>query len=229
MATCNAVGWSTGSCAVDATPVTPSTWWRSTASAAGFVPVAGPGSVGKAMVSVCQRQEAAMAGRQARGRWRGFAVRPGAARAADPSAQARATARLARSACSKGAKSSRVGVEPSFPATVRVGYAPCAHRPPTRALRLGAEPQHSLPHAFSGWGLRSIVRRLPPSRSVGARTDVDPTDATGPHHRPPGGTTSGRRRAAGAGVRSPQSQPKTAYRPSNARRCAGRSGSSGFF
>jgi toxin FitB len=33
------------------------------ASAAAFVPVAEPGSVGKAMVAVCRRQEAAMAGR----------------------------------------------------------------------------------------------------------------------------------------------------------------------
>jgi len=63
MATCNAGGWSMGSCACAATPAMPSTCWHSAASAAGSALAAARGSVGKTMVAVCRRQEAAMDGR----------------------------------------------------------------------------------------------------------------------------------------------------------------------
>ena len=49
------------------------------------------------------------------GRWGGLAGRSGVARAAHSTAQARATARLARSASSKGAKPSRVGISLPYP------------------------------------------------------------------------------------------------------------------
>ena len=91
--------------------------------------------------------------------------------------------------------------DPSDRAYATVGPHGSCHPDPT--IRLGPEPQRSLPHAVPGWGLRSDPHlRQPTAIPVGARTDVGPVDAIGPHHRPPGGSTPGTRRVTGARYRA---------------------------
>ncbi|QKK01892.1 MAG: hypothetical protein HND55_03985 [Pseudomonadota bacterium] len=81
---------------------------------------------------------------------------------------------------------------------------------PSRVIRLGPEPQHSFPHAVCRWGLRGgFAPRHLATLPVGARTDIGPTDATGPHHRSAGRAAAGTRRVTGARYRTARSGRST--------------------